>query len=58
MTREEANKIIEKHCPCFPNCSKPCDDCLRLSMLMTYGFTDFYGIVVNNNGEALEDKED
>ena len=26
-------------------------------MLMAYGFTDFYGVVVDENGNALEDKE-
>lgn len=58
MTREEAQAIIENHCPCWPGCSKPCDDCSRLSMLIVYGFADFYGVVVDENGNALEDKED
>ncbi len=57
MTREEAQAIIENHCPCWPECSRSCDDCSRLSMLMAYGFTDFYGVVVDENGNALEDKE-
>lgn len=57
MNEKEAMKIIEEHCPNWPNCSNPCDDCRRLSMLIEYGFTDIYGVVVDSNGVALEDKK-